>query len=567
MKLNFGTVPFSYAGSYLAFSYPQDDGSGYDKDLTLRILYGYFTDQENYPICLMDDKDNLLPGEVESSECELTLRSGEQTLRICFQNADTFLIRGNGQAAITKRRLSGSDRVMEHDYGVYEIAGYHDTLMIEMTRGKLRNDAVWDAEGVGCSSLRAVFVPDEEGSFECRVTLSSLSYQAPEAVSYEEALKKVKQEYEAFAKPFTTGVPAYRKAMEEAAYISWHTIVNPRGYVKYPVMLMTKNKMNQVWSWDYTINALAMIEKHPKLAYDQFLAMAACQDETGFYADCFQARTMIKGFVKPPVQGFMLRKMFAIHRPEEETVRALYDTVSDFTNWWFTYRARKDGIPEYLHGNDSGWDNSTVFGEGLPVKSPDLCAWLIDQMDFLGETARSLGMEQEGAEWEARSEKLLDHMLSYFVVDGRFVAYKEPEHCIVNCDSLLLYLPLILGEKLPQALRERMVNDLLEKGKFVTEYGIASEPLTSDRFVEDGYWRGAIWPPTALILTEALMKNGRKKEALKNAESFCRICAEGGFFENYSALDGHGLRDSGFTWTASAFMVLLRDYVEKEKSQ
>lgn len=563
MKLNFGTVPFSYAGSYMAFSYPQDDATGYEKDLTLRILYGFFTDQENFPIYLMDESGNHLQGEVEATPEELSLRFGSHYLTICFQNEDTFWIRGNCKAAITKRRLSGADRIMEHDYGTYEIAGYHDTLMIEMIKGRFLNNADWDTEGVGCSKLQAVLIPDEDGLFECQVTLSTLSYKKPEKITYDQALCAVKKEYSEFARPFVTNQSQYASAMEEAAYISWHTIVNPRGYVKYPVMLMTKNKMNQVWSWDYTINALAMTEKHPKLAYDQFLAMAACQDETGFYADCFQARTIIRGFVKPPVQGFMLRKMFEINRPDDETVKALYETVAKFTDWWFNYRARKDGIPEYLHGNDSGWDNSTVFGEGLPVKSPDLCAWLVDQMDFLKETAGSLGLKQQEAEWKKRSDDLLAHMLTYFVVDNRFVAYKEPEHTIVECDSLLLYLPLILGDRLPEALRQQMLTDLLKKDKFITSFGIASEPLTSSRFVEDGYWRGAIWPPTALILTEALLRNGKKEEALANAVSFCDMCAKVGFFENYSALDGHGLRDSGFTWTASAFMVLLRDYVEK----
>lgn len=565
MFLNFGTVPFSYAGSYLAFSYPQDDAVGFEKDLALRILYGYFTDQENYPIYLMDQEEKHLPGIVQATEEELTLRSGDLFVTICFQNEDTFWIRGNTKAAITKRRLSGTDRVMRHDYGTYEIAGYHDSLMVEMNRGELRNDADWDAEGVGCSKLKAVFIPDKNGMFECQVTLSDLSYKIPEKREYEDCLVQVREEYQEFAKPFKTEMENYKNAMEEAAYISWHTIVNPRGYVKYPVMLMTKNKMNQVWSWDYAINALAMVEKHPKLAYEQFLAMAACQDETGFYADCFQARTMIRGFAKPPVQGFILRKMFEISNPDIQTKKELYETVSKFTDWWFTYRGRQDGIPEYLHGNDSGWDNGTVFGEGLPVKSPDLCAWLIDQMEFLSDTAKELGLNEEELEWKKRSEELLEKMLEYFVVEGRFVAYKEPEHLVVTCDSLLLYIPLILGDKLPEELRNNLLNDLIQEKKFITEYGIASEPIDSSRFVEDGYWRGAIWPPTAFIFTEILMRNGKEKEALKNAVRFCNMCAKAGFFENYSALDGHGLRDSGFTWTASAFMILLRDYVEKTK--
>ncbi len=563
MQLNFGTVPFSYAGSYLAFSYPQDEADGYEKDLTLRILYGIFTDQENYPVFLMDEEESKLSGDIAATENELILSRGERKLWVCFQSEDTVYLKSNSKAAITKRRLSGADRVMRHDYGSYEIAGYNDSLVFEIIRGEFRNETDWNSEGVGCTNLKAVFIPDDEGLFECQITLSGLSYCKPKPCNYEKALNDVKNKFMNFKKAFRTGVPEYSQAMEEAAYISWHSIVNPQGYVKYPVMLMTKNKMNQVWSWDYAINALAMVDKDQKLAYDQFLAMAACQDKTGAYADCFQARTMVKGFVKPPVQGFMLRKMFAVQKPEREVVEELYRTVSAFTDWWFVYRAREDGIPEYHHGNDSGWDNSTVFERGLPVKSPDLCAWLVDQMEFLADTAEELGYHEDSRKWRKRSNELLEMMLDYFVVDNHFVSYKEPEHEIVACDSLLLYIPLILGEKLPEKLRNSMLEDLLVNKRFITKYGIASEPLDSAKFIEDGYWRGAVWPPTALIMTELLMRNGKKEEALKNAESFCDMCAKAGFYENYSAIDGHGLRDSGFTWTASAFMILLRDYIEK----
>lgn len=76
---------------------------------------------------------------------------------------------------------------------------------------------------------------------------------------------------------------------------------------------------------------------------------------------------------------------------------------------------------------------------------------------------------------------------------------------------------------------------------------LVSEPLDSSLFEEHGYWRGAIWPPTTLIIAEVLDRCHKTVEALKIAERFCKMCAQNGFYENYSALDGHGLRDHGFT--------------------
>lgn len=561
MKLRFGTVPFSYPGSYMAFSYPQDDAEGNEHTLTVRNIHGKFADQDNYLLYFVNLNGEELPGEVTATETELHLKFREKELYICFQNEDTVWIKSNAKVMLRKRRHGVYDRVMCHDYGTWEVTGEDASLMFEVHSGWMENVSVWAEDGISCKEARAVMLPGENGEFICQMTLCGESYTAPVSSSYEEAADAAKVKFEEYYAGFAVKDPKYRDAVREAVYILWSSIVKPEGYVKYPAILMSKNKMNMVWSWDYVINALALAGQDPQLAYDQFLAMAACQDETGTYPDCFSAKTMIRGFVKPPVQGFALRKLFAVHKPEPELMEKLYASVSAFTSWWFNYRGRKDGIPEYLHGNDSGWDNSTVFSLGLPVKSPDLCTWLIEQMDFLSETALELGRVSEAEEWKQKSSHLLSHMLDYFVKDGQFTAYKIPENSPVQSDSLLMYIPLLLGKRLPEEVRQSMLDRLLETTRYFTPYGLASEPLDSPWFVEDGYWRGAVWPPTAWIFTEILMRNGKYKEAYRNAESFCEMCAQQGFFENYSALDGHGLRDSGYSWTAGAFMILLRDYL------
>lgn len=39
-----------------------------------------------------------------------------------------------------------------------------------------------------------------------------------------------------------------------------------------------------------------------------------------------------------------------------------YEPLVKWTEWYFRYRdSNHNGLPEYNQGNDSGWDNSTVF--------------------------------------------------------------------------------------------------------------------------------------------------------------------------------------------------------------
>ncbi len=565
MELDIRSVPFSRYGSYLAFSYPQDGTKEFDSHIGVRVLYGAFSQQETYPIILIDDEGK--PEEkisVSMSPWELNVTSKTGGYSICFGDEDTFLLKANSPVLITKTKVGSYDRVMGHMDGNFEIAGDDMALQVSLQKGKAKNQSSCPDNGFG-SSRTGLFLSPEQGELLVTVTLTGLSPQRKEYASYESCRQAVKEEYEEFEAGIVKGLkksdPAYEKAVREAAYVLWHSVLRPSGYIKRPVMVMTKNWMNLVWSWDYAFNGLALVSSHPELAYGQFLAMADQQDEFGAYPDAYQARKIIRAFVKPPVQGFILEKMFRIHDPGREVKERLYRSTAAFTDWWLTYRMEENGIPTYQHGNDSGWDNATVFRLGLPVQSPDLSAWLVLQMEFLEHTARQLGLLSEAEKWKEKGEDLLSKLLAYFVKDDRFEAVKVPEMEVVPSDSLILYLPLILGERLPKKLRENLLSGLLKKGHLAGSWGFASEPLDSPLFEEDGYWRGAVWPSADMILIDALRQCGKGEEARFYAERFCRVCAEKGFYENYSALDGRGLRDHGFTWTASVFLILLRDYL------
>lgn len=565
LELDIKREPFSRYGSYLAFSHPQDGTKEFEDQISLRVLYGVFTKQDTYPI-LPATKEGKTerPTGVTMNPWELSVASKGGGYCVCFAGTDAFYIKSQGAVLVTKTRRNGDDRLMCHMDGSWEMAGFGRSLWITVLKGR------------GERQPAGLFCKAEEEGLLILVRLTGLSRIDGEYESYEACKNQVKEEYLQFEREIVKKAGSakgqgtasdggdqredVKRAVREAAYILWHSVLKPSGYIERPVMVMTKNWMNMVWSWDYAFNAWAAVASHPELAYGQFLAMADRQDEYGVYPDAFQAEAEIRGFVKPPVQGFILQKMFEIHEPEREVKEKLYRSVAAFTNWWLDYRSEQNGIPAYQHGNDSGWDNATVFRLGYPVQSPDLSAWLVIQMEFLERTARELGFLKEGERWRKSGDELLHSMLKYFVRDGRFSAVKLPEMIPVASHSLILYLPLILGTRLPKELREGLLLELLEEGRLAGDWGFASEARDGGFFEEDGYWRGAIWPPVMLILIDALKLCGRKDEAKAYANKFCTMCTRNGFFENYSALDGHGLRDHGFTWTASVFLILLREY-------
>jgi glycogen debranching enzyme len=241
----------------------------------------------------------------------------------------------------------------------------------------------------------------------------------------------------------------------------------------------------------------------------------------------------------------------------------VYGPLSRWTDWWFTYRDDDhDGIPQYNHGNDSGWDNCTAFETGLPLESPDLSAFLVIQMGTLADVALRLDKPRVAKAWQKRADELLARLLAHSWRGDRFVAPRSGDHKVTEANTLFLFLPLILGEKLPRDVRSALISGLTQPDRFVTAHGLATESPASALYQPDGYWRGPIWAPSTMILVDGLAAVGEKALARELSRKFCDMAARSGMAENYDALTGAGLRDRAYTWTASVFLILAHEYLQ-----
>jgi glycogen debranching enzyme len=355
----------------------------------------------------------------------------------------------------------------------------------------------------------------------------------------------------------------YAEARALAAYVNWSSMVEPVGHFLRQSMYMSKNWMTNVWSWDHCFNALALIYHKPVIAWDQLMTMFDQQDEFGAMPDYYNDRGMLWNYCKPPIHGWILSWMMQrsnFFRADQ--LRQIYGPLARWTEWWLRYRDDdKDGLPQYHHGNDSGWDNATPFLAGVPLESPDLCAYLVLQMETLAIIAFSLKNQEEAESWQRRSEELIQDTLAHFWQGDHFVALRSGDHLVADTDSLLLYLPLILGKRLPTDVRRELIQGLTRPGRFLTSYGLATESPESPYYTPDGYWRGPIWAPSTFVIVEGLAACGEIDLARSLAEKFCDLCAAYGFAENFDALTGQGLRDRAYTWTSSVFLVLGHEYL------
>jgi glycogen debranching enzyme len=573
MNLDLATVPFSRYGSYLAFSFLRQPhavpllgpSQALPEGVYLRTVRGDTFSREILRLELLQGQTPI-PYTVHATPSCLRLEAQVGHVEICISEPKVIRIRGTGVSLQLTMAPGMFTYALPLGDSHWQINSFMQRMSYLLTPlvGQLVMDAPWSVDRA--AHIIARFVPDAEtGTLECAIEeFQSVWVPRAYSESFAACRQAVDQEYRQWLDQMPGVPPRYAAARELAAYVDWSCVVAPDGHLTRPAMYMSKNWMTNVWSWDHCFNAMALAYHNPALAWDQFMLLFDCQDAQGALPDSVNDRLMVWNFCKPPIHGWTLKRL--MERTDWITTRQLrevYGPLSRWTDWWFTYRDDDhDGIPQYNHGNDSGWDNCTAFETGLPLESPDLSAFLVIQMGTLADVALRLDKPRAAKAWQKRADELLARLLAHSWRGDRFVAPRSGDHKVTEANTLFLFLPLILGEKLPRDVRSALISGLTQPDRFVTAHGLATESPASALYQPDGYWRGPIWAPSTMILVDGLAAVGEKALARELSGKFCDMAARSGMAENYDALTGAGLRDRAYTWTASVFLILAHEYLQ-----
>ncbi|WP_239451934.1 amylo-alpha-1,6-glucosidase [Frondihabitans sp. PAMC 28766] len=343
-------------------------------------------------------------------------------------------------------------------------------------------------------------------------------------------------------------------AAELAAYVLWSATVSPAGFVTREAILMSKHWMDRVWSWDNCFNALALAPGLPAAALDQFMMTFDLQDPSGALPDMVGHSVVSYGYVKPPVQGWTLRALRPLLELEPSQWSVILNGLERQSRFWLDFRRRPgQALPYYQHGNDSGWDNSTVFdGDGV-VESADLAVLLAIQLDVMAEIGDDLA-DARCDGWRLQRDALLTAVVDELWTDKGFAA-RRSDGSRPSDGSLLNLIPLVAHDLLPQAVSEAMA---VRVEAFLTDHGLATETVDSPDYQSDGYWRGPVWGPPTVLIEDGLRSAGYVELADDISQRFRLLCEAEGFAENFDALTGRGLRDLAYTWTASCYLHLAR---------
>lgn len=564
MQLDITQVPFSRRGSYLSvFHQPQSDA--FAAGLYLRAHHAPHAGQRTVMklVLLLDGRPAR--HHVRASAGVLTIASASDPHRrvhLCL-DGNTVVLTGR-HAGLRLIATPGKPNIAQwlapNRWSV-NLRRSRCRFMVSTTTGSIQADCPWQPRG--SSRMILDLMTDQTGALEGFMDMYQSTWMAASRPGFQDTADAAIADFQRWLDQQPAAPASLQSVRERAAYVTWSTMIPAGGLLQRPTMLMSKATMDSIWSWDHCFSAMALSFHAPDLALDQWLVMFDRQDSYGALPDSVNPANEHFNFSKPPVHGWALQ--FMMNRQPRffatSKLKQVYTPLSRWTMWWLKHRvAPGDALPHYLHGNDSGWDNATMFDGGAPLVTPDLAAFLAYQAGTLGVIAGKLGKPRQAERWHHLQRQLTKALIDELWRDDHFVARRVRDNREITTQSLVFYMPIILGPRLPPAVSQTLVRRLPE---FLTRWGLASEKVSSRHYTPDGYWRGPIWAPTTLIAYDGLRSLGQHQLANTLARRFCRLCATHGFYENFNAVSGQGLRDPSLAWTPSVFLILAHELTRR----
>jgi len=553
--------PFSYPGSYMCLT----KFTGRDKPLSpLKIrriggtgMFDLFKIELTRNGKVISDVQNIMRPE------KYTLKSGADSLEICFQSPKIIRFKSTniGFRLTTERTGQYMPINSKQARMVYSWPDYHKFIITSLREQILKQQK---PDGNQSNYNAGLFLdfPAQKNEIVEIVLEEYISEWEPITYDkkFDECVLEAWRSYSQFVNKMPAVPSEFTQSVKEAVYLNWASIVEPRGFINRDAILMSKNWMSYVWSWDHCFNAIAMSHFNPKLAWDQMMVIFDKQDKIGCLPDAVNDKLIVWYATKVPIHGWAIKQMMKVEGAVSDTMlKEIYDPLSKWTNFYLKYRdENRNGIPQQNSGNETA-DNATVYDMGIPVESPDLCAHLIYQMDVLAEIAGKLKKNNDSITWKLKADNLQSLMIKHLWNGTNFIYKISENNQIVDRPFCFLsYMPIVISYRLPKEINDKLISGI-EK-YLITPKGIASESPQSKLYQSDGYWRGPIWAPVVHLMVTGIDNAGKKDLAKKVAYSFCKTVDGSGFSENFNAITGEGLYDPAYTWTSSVFISLAHEY-------
>jgi putative isomerase len=478
-------VPFSRKLSFLYFSekiVPTETGAERKQLMLSRMLNRFYVSEEMSGPDLISIRPMFdgvtVPYVCKAVPALLELNTGYGYAQFCFDNQDLIRIRGKGITLRFHAGMNPGKSGIPRLDGTFQLS--YDPIgefLFVPVKGSIDYSTEWKWKDIGSGEVVIDAMPDGSGEFE--LALHYHETDAERSCDYRPfmaCVAEAEKDYTDWLSLYPNVPGRYEQLKKLCAYAIWICHVAPRGILKDNIILFAKDY--SALSWHSAYHAMAMAE-NPDMAVRTMLSIFNYQDAYGELPDMVDDQYINILATKPPIQGYALLKMMERMGGgiTKQHCEALYKPLVKMYQWWMTLRDTDcDGIPQYNQGCESGIDFTIMLEEGVPVECPDLLAYMILLCEALGKLAERLGRDGEAAEWFSRAKKMLDVLVRDFWNGEKFISRISTSHKIVETDTVEVYVPMMLGRRLPREIIDKMADDLADPEKYYTKIGFRSAP-------------------------------------------------------------------------------------------
>ena len=302
---------------------------------------------------------------------------------------------------------------------------------------------------------------------------------------------------------------------------------------------------------------------------------------------------------------------------DKEFLKEMYPKLKVYHEWWYTNRDHdKNGIAEFggmvhEYNNspeeiilaaawESGMDNAVRFdvegygkddkgikvfenrdsnnnlvGYSINQESVDLNAFLYAEKIYLGKMAEILGKTEESKVFmdsavhvkKYINDKMYDENTGYYY-DLQFDENGNTKLLVNRGKGTEGYIPL-WANAADEDKAKRVVENILDENIMNTYLPFPTAAKDNPKYNPTKYWRGPVWLDQAYFGIIGLNNYGYEKEAkeltvrlFENSEG---LMGDGAIRENYNPETGEGLHCSNFSWSASVYYLLYKEFFYNTK--
>lgn len=561
MNINIENVPFSYPGSYIAV---QKENPLFGDGIWIRSLIRpeWGTGRKKASDKLLriiptDARGVFIRYKTVCTADSLRFESNFGYVELFFSAYDVITVKAKDMGLVFEHSHEDAKFVNVKSVGnlftAYVPVTYHN-VEIAVSKGEMKY----------VPSLRRCFLTCNGDSAQCTVTVWQSMVEKTPCRTPVFTKEETKESFAAFKAHYAPSNDVH----ELATYILWSARMRALGNITRDVTAVSKDIMDNVWSWDNCFNSYALRKADPQLSLNNVMLFFDLQKSDGGLLDAVNPFIKVDWFTKPPVYGFFVYRLMRCGIIEGKTIEELMPKMEKLAARW-ERNTGNTGLFYYEDPFDSGWDNATCFDNGMPMYSPDLNAYMVWMYVCISDMAKRVGDDAKAEKYDKKAHVLLDTMVEK-MFDGKQFLCLDAEEKSFETTSLIKMVPIMLGRMLPDEVFKNLAEEISREQHFLVEASLASEAVDSpyydnrkcDAGKPNAYWRGPVWAPPVYFIHEGLFDAEYYKLATKIATRYIGLIENGkdGIYENYDAILQTGYDDSALMWTVSVYLLLKERY-------